>query len=87
MRTRKISVEDLQKYNFFVDTYHPIAGWKAVLIGFTTEDPGGGFWEPYETSPVAFDTKAEALEWGKSWALSVEVPIKIDGEYYMVEEV
>lgn len=53
----------------YVTTYEPIAGWKAVMIWWNDREKDlGGFWEPYETSPIAFATEAEAEQWGRSWA-------------------
>ena len=50
----------------YITTYMPIAGWKAILYCYT--DEYGGFWEPWETSPVAFRTKARAAAYARGWA-------------------
>lgn len=48
----------------YVTVYKPIAGWKAIHIWWNPE----GFWEPYETSQMAFDTREEAEAYAKDWA-------------------
>lgn len=52
----------------FIDIYEPIAGWKA--IHWVNEN---GFWEPEETSPVAFATAKEAYAWAQDWAESEDI--------------
>lgn len=48
----------------FITVYLPIAGWKAVMLYWNPE----GFWEPWETTPIAFPTREAAVAWGKDWA-------------------
>lgn len=66
----------------FVTTYKPIAGWKAVLFWWNTEefDREFGFWEPWDTSPFAFATEAEAIEYARWWAETEEIRYVPRGE-------
>lgn len=58
----------------YVSVYRPIAGWKAIQYWWNNEEPDlGGFWEPWQTSPFAFATKAEAIDWAKTWAFADEL--------------
>ena len=58
--------------NSYVTVYKPIAGWKAVLM--TTDKDG--FEEPWTTSPFAFATKQEAIDYAKGWAEAEEIEYK-----------
>lgn len=58
--------------SMFVTVYLPIAGWKAVLYGYTVEDGYEG-WEPYETSYFAYSSKADAERSAKAWAKDLDV--------------
>lgn len=63
---------DLCKSTGFVSIYKPIAGWKAIHMWWNPEM--GGFWEPYETSPFAFNTEQKAYEFSQQWAEELEIP-------------
>lgn len=61
----------------FITVYKPIAGWKAVMYWWNDEDfPGHGFWEPWNTSPFAFATEAEAETFGRTWAEAEGIEFK-----------
>ena len=55
----------------FVTTYHPIAGWKAVMM---TLDHEFGQHTPWDTSYFAYATKEEAVIDAKCWAEAEEIP-------------
>lgn len=50
----------------FITTYKPIAGWKAVYYWW---NPDLEIMEPLDTSPFAFNTKDEAIQYAKQWAI------------------
>ena len=56
----------------FVDIYLPIAGHNAVMYWWNTDL--GGFWEPYETSPMAFESAKKAYAYAKAWAKDEDLP-------------
>ena len=55
-----------RQFKAFITTYRPISGWKAIMYWWNDSD--NGFWEPWETSPYAFNTQEEANEYAKWWA-------------------
>lgn len=55
----------------FIDVYMPIAGWKARKMVWDDEMK---FHEPWETSPIAFQTKKEARQYARQWAKDEEIP-------------
>ena len=63
---------DQHKSTGFITVYKPIAGWKAVQYWWNPEM--GGFWEPWQTGPCAWDTKKEAELDAKMWAEAEEIP-------------
>jgi len=53
----------------FISVYMPIAGWKAIWYSYNTTDiPGEGFWEPWETGNFAYLEKENAVTDAKKWA-------------------
>ena len=49
----------------YVTVYHPVAGWKAVIMVWDSEL---GFHTPWQTGFFAYATKDEAIADAKSWA-------------------
>lgn len=67
---------EAKKGSRFITVYRPIAGWKAVMYWWNDESPDTGpFWEPWDTSPSAFDTREEAYEDAKAWADEESCPL------------
>lgn len=62
----------------FITVYQPIAGWKAVMYWWNDEDAPfpKGFWEPWQTSPFAYSSEAEAERWGRAWAEAEGIEFK-----------
>ena len=54
----------LERKKAFVTVYKPFAGWKAVHYWWNPD----GFYEPWETSNMAFATESEAEQYGREWA-------------------
>jgi hypothetical protein len=57
----------------YITTYKSMGGWKAVLLWWNPEL--GGFYEPMQTSD-GFETKDQAVSWGKMWAKDEGVEFK-----------
>jgi hypothetical protein len=51
---------------------HGIRGWFAVHMWWNPE----GFYEPWNSSVLSFDTKERAIQDAKAWALSEDLPFK-----------
>jgi len=58
----------------YISVYKPMAGWKALLVSWYA---GEDMWDVTMTSPVAFKTKKEAIEYGKEWAESEGIEFKL----------
>lgn len=57
----------------FVTVYNPICGWKAVLMTWEVELDCH---TPEMTSPYAYETKEEAIVYGREWAKAEGVEFK-----------
>ena len=56
--------------NAFITVYKPVAGWKAVCMGWDEEE---GEYFPKQTAYFAHKEKEEAITEGKEWAQAEEI--------------
>tara|TARA_R100000458_G_C8251527_1_gene228403 strand:+ start:838 stop:1077 length:240 start_codon:yes stop_codon:yes gene_type:complete len=59
----------------WLTVYHPIAGWKACLMD---KDHG-----PMQTGMQGYETKEEAIEEAKAWAVCEELPLIVTREQWI----
>ncbi len=69
----------------FITLHKAMFGWKCVLLCWNDE-PGGGFYEPYETSYFQFPEERikEVIDEGLNWAESEGIEFRI-GEAFKSE--
>lgn len=59
----------------YVDVTSGMRGFFAVLLWWNDEDgPERGFWEPWSTSPLSFETREGAERDGRRWAEAEGLP-------------
>lgn len=62
----KIGNMELNPGDHFMSVYEPIAGWKYVEYWINPDM--GGFVEPWQTSPFAYEFEEEAIKAGQEVA-------------------
>lgn len=60
----------------FIDVYCPIAGWKARLMVWVQYDDGG-WYEPWQTGYLAFETRKQAVRDAAQWAEDEEYELRV----------
>lgn len=76
-------ITEAEKKTGYISVYKPIAGWKAIQYWWNDKDtPGDGFWEPYQTGHLAYDTKTMATLDAKMWAEAEGIPFYDGGTWF-----
>ena len=65
----------VERPEVWVQVYHPIAGWKAVVM----HNEHGAL----QTGMMGYETKEEAIEEAKAWAKAEELPLIVTKEQWL----